>query len=102
MLEDMKVNTGKEDNIYGFNVDRSLRVQNIDSVEILILETTGAYGYRNRTRAGYDHVKGVFNSLAMLRRLVKSYHRARISASSKIRLYFLHEKGIRIVVHILI
>ncbi|KAF7724537.1 hypothetical protein EC973_000914 [Apophysomyces ossiformis] len=85
-------NKGKEDNRCVFNVDGTLRVDTLDKAEMLTLEVTGAYGFKDRSRCGYDHVKGAFSCLAMLRKLAHAYYAAGFEIFSKLRMYFLHVK----------
>ncbi|KAG0176978.1 hypothetical protein DFQ29_005380 [Apophysomyces sp. BC1021] len=85
-------NKAKEDNRCVFNVDSTLRVDTLDNAEILTLEATGAYGFKDRSRCGYDYVKGAFSCLAMLRKPAHAYNSAGFELFSKLRMYFLHSK----------
>ncbi|KAF7727322.1 hypothetical protein EC973_007631 [Apophysomyces ossiformis] len=86
-------NKAKEDSRCAFSVDDTLRVETLDNAKILTMEATGAYGFKDRSRCGYDYVKGAFSCLAMLRKLAHVYNAAGFDLFSKIRTYFLHTKG---------
>ncbi|KAI9310713.1 hypothetical protein BX666DRAFT_2032649 [Dichotomocladium elegans] len=82
----------QDNNRCDFNVDGTLRVSTLSNAELLTLEVTGAYGMKDRSRSGYDFVKGAFSCLAMLRKVAHAYYAAGFDHFSKIRMYFLHAK----------
>lgn len=65
--------------------------------EILLLETSGPYGNDDLPRHAYDHVKGAFGLMAMFRAIVNKYYHADIDMMNKLRLWFVHARGIRIL-----
>ena len=49
-----------------------------NQLEILLLETSGAYGNNNATKIDFDNHKGMYGLLAMLKEIASTYKFARI------------------------
>ena len=62
--------------------------------EILLLETSGAYGNTSAPRWAYNHVKGTFGTLSMLRALVRKYSFASMELLQRCRIWFMHVRGL--------
>lgn len=65
----------------------------VDSLEICVLETSGKFQLKDKARFGYDHVKGAFVALSMLRKIFKKYCYAKKSTAKQLKIYFVHARG---------
>lgn len=65
----------------------------VDGLEICVLETSGKFQLKDKARFGYDHVKGAFAALSMLRKIFKKYYYAKMSTAKQLKIYFVHARG---------
>lgn len=68
----------------------------LDGIELCLLETSGAYGIKDESRFGKDHVKGSFGALMLLRRILRTYFFATEDALRDLRVLYIHARGKRI------
>ncbi|RCH97838.1 hypothetical protein CU097_014689 [Rhizopus azygosporus] len=69
-------------------VDALFKLFEYNQLEILLLETSGAYGNNNATKIDFDNHKGMYGLLAMLKEIASTYNFARIECFYKLRVYF--------------
>ncbi|PHZ13654.1 uncharacterized protein RHIMIDRAFT_305694 [Rhizopus microsporus ATCC 52813] len=72
-----------------YNADAVVKFENI---EICLLETSGHYGLNDKGRFGYDHVKGAFGAISMIRHAYKKYQYATKTTAQELRVFFMHAK----------
>ena len=62
-------------------------------LEVLILETAGAFGHEDHAKTTFDNSKGMFALLAMLKTIADRYKHASVEGFSKLKLYFVQPSG---------
>lgn len=75
-----------------YNADGTVYLKQA-GIEILILEASGPYGTRDRSRHVFDHVKAAFGCFSMLKAILKRYPNADPSLLEEVRVLFLHASG---------
>ncbi|KAG0181175.1 hypothetical protein DFQ29_009135 [Apophysomyces sp. BC1021] len=65
----------------------------INDFEIVVLETSGAYGNDKRSRHGFDHIKGAFGAMAMFHAVAKRYYGAKVETLCNLEVFFVHARG---------
>ncbi|KAI8394265.1 uncharacterized protein BYT42DRAFT_487860 [Radiomyces spectabilis] len=59
-------------------------------LEPLLLEASGAYGTRDKSRHVFDHLKGAFGCYSMLAKILSTYQHADTSLMNDVRTIFIH------------
>lgn len=59
-------------------------------LEILLLETSHHFGSTNQPKSKFDHHKGLFGALAMLKTIADEYQYGSFARFEKIKVYFVH------------
>ncbi|RCH90159.1 hypothetical protein CU097_003960 [Rhizopus azygosporus] len=81
--------------------DGILKLYGLKSVEILLLEASGCYGSSNRAKISYDHHKGFFGGIALLKLIADEFPLASSETFSKVKIFFVHGAGEQIHLWIL-
>lgn len=68
-------------------------MQKCKDLEVLLLETAGAFGREDCAKTAFDNSKGVFALLAMLKTIADQYKYASVETFSKLKLYFVQPSG---------
>lgn len=74
--------------LYKYNADGTLRVNDLSANEIL--------GYSDAGKTSFDHYKGMFGMLAMIRTMAQLYNEATFNTFNtftKTKIHFLHAQG---------
>ncbi|CEG68183.1 hypothetical protein RMATCC62417_04495 [Rhizopus microsporus] len=70
--------------------DGILKLYGLKSVELLLLEASGCYGSSNRAKISYDHHKGFFGGIAMLKLIADQFPLTSSETFSKVKIFFVH------------
>lgn len=76
-----------------YNADVVLRLPDFKDAEILLLETSNGYNTVSRMKASFDHSKGMFGLLAMLKGIADAYNFADYDIFKTLKVHFLHAHG---------
>ncbi|OBZ82694.1 hypothetical protein A0J61_09256 [Choanephora cucurbitarum] len=76
--------------------DGVLRLQNLHDVELLLLEVSGTFLNTDMSKINFDHHKGMFGTLSMLKNIAKQFKYGDIKLFEKIKLFFLQGAGNRL------
>lgn len=76
-----------------YYADGVVRLANKSNTEICLLKTSKAMTKAKRAKFGFDHHKGMFALLPMLKRVANQYAMAEYTHLSSLDLYFLHAHG---------
>ncbi|KAI8091240.1 uncharacterized protein B0P05DRAFT_462896 [Gilbertella persicaria] len=93
MTKQLKKMGGKGDKRKIYKADGVIRLAQEDDLEILVLETAGAFGHDDHAKAAFDNSKGMFASLAMLKTIADKYKFASVTEFKKLRLYLVQPSG---------
>lgn len=61
--------------------------------EILVLETSGTFTKLDKTKINFDHHKGVYGLLPMIKWIADDYRFGSLDTFTKIKAYFIHAEG---------
>lgn len=64
-----------------------------EGTEMLLLETSGPYDIKDNSRFGRDHVKGAFEILTFLRKILKTWYLATEDIMRQLKVVFVHARG---------
>ncbi|KAG0795861.1 hypothetical protein G6F16_010691 [Rhizopus arrhizus] len=79
-----------------YKADGIIRLERYMNLEVLILETAGAFGHEDYTKTAFDNSKGMFALLSMLKTIADRYKHASVEEFSKLKLYFVQPSGYHI------
>ncbi|KAG1495164.1 hypothetical protein G6F47_009136 [Rhizopus delemar] len=71
-----------------YKADGIIRLAELGDLEVLVLETAGAFGNDDHAKESFDNSKGMFALLAMLETVAGHYKFAPIEEFRKLKLYF--------------
>ncbi|KAG1055544.1 hypothetical protein G6F43_002499 [Rhizopus delemar] len=72
----------KEDS-HIYLADGIIKLNGVKNIEILLLETSGCFGSIDRSKIAFDHHKGLFGALAMLKSIADEFPMASMEAFQK-------------------
>ncbi|CDH53931.1 predicted protein [Lichtheimia corymbifera JMRC:FSU:9682] len=85
-----------EVNLQSFNtLDDNYKADGIlkfDTIEVLLLETSGPYNCNDEPRSAYDHIKCVFGLLSMFKTVISKYPFATAQEFGSLRLWVVHAR----------
>lgn len=73
--------------------DGVLRLAQYQNIEVCLLETSKAMKKAGKSKISFDHHKGMFGLLAMMKRLAHHYELASYETLSNVKIFFLHAHG---------
>lgn len=81
-----------ESNLY--KADGLVKLHGINELEMLLLETSSHFGSTNKSKNCFDHHKGLFGVLSMLKVIADESNLALTETFSKVKVLFMHASGI--------
>ena len=73
-----------------YNADRLIRMHGYKNLEILLPETSSYFGCSDQSKSKFDHHKGLFGSLVMIKTIADEYQYASITTFKKVKIIFAH------------
>lgn len=83
------------DNSNVYKSDGMIKLYNMKQQEILLLETSGCFSNNDKCKINFDHHKGVFGLLSMLKCVADDYQLGSVDTFKKVKVFFLHAAGNR-------
>ncbi|KAG0822793.1 hypothetical protein G6F16_011166 [Rhizopus arrhizus] len=79
-----------------YKADGVIKLYGIHCLEILLLETSFHFGCTDRSKVSFDHHKGLFGALSMLKTIADTFYFASIKQFGQMKVFFVHaaEKNI--------
>ncbi|KAI8975323.1 hypothetical protein BDF20DRAFT_599579 [Mycotypha africana] len=65
-----------KDDRFQYNADGIIKLINVRNLELLLVETSGSYAKIDKAKSNFDHHKGTFGTLAMLKTIADEYNHA--------------------------
>ena len=93
MSKQLKAMGAKADNRRIYKADGVIRLAQEKDLEVLILETAGAFGREDPSKTAFDNSKGMFALLAMLKTVADTYKLASVKQFRRLKLYFVQPSG---------
>lgn len=82
----------KEDN-HSYLADGIIKLYGLKNIEIVLLETSGCFGSIDKSKIAFDHHKGLFGALAMLKSIADEFPMATVETFQKCKVFFVHGAG---------
>ncbi|KAI7899312.1 uncharacterized protein BX663DRAFT_441561 [Cokeromyces recurvatus] len=82
----------EEDN-HSYLADGVIKLYGLKNIEILLLETSGCFGSTDKSKIAFDHHKGLFEVLAMLKSIADEFPMASVETFQKCKVFFTHGAG---------
>lgn len=93
MTKQLKANGIFVDEKSCYKTDGLIKLYGLKKIEILIVETSGHFGNTDRVKLKFDHHKGMFGMLAMLKCIADEFYLASVEKFSKVKVFFLNGAG---------
>ncbi|KAI9340614.1 hypothetical protein BD770DRAFT_422260 [Pilaira anomala] len=81
------------DGRYKYKADGLVCANDFSSLEILLTEVSSGYGSSDSSKVSFDHYKGLFGMLSMMRTIAQTYNKGTIDTFRKLKIHFLHGHG---------
>lgn len=79
-----------------YKADGVIKLYGIHCLEILLLETSFHFGCTDRSKVSFDHHKGLFGALSMLKTIADTFYFASIKQFGQMKVFFVHAAGTNI------
>lgn len=93
MSNQLKKSEILKDDKCNYLADGIIKLYGLKEIEILLLETSWHFRCTDKSKHSFDHHKGIFGSLAMLKNLADEFPFAKLDSFSTIKIFFLHAAG---------
>lgn len=76
-----------------YKSDGLIKLYGTKKLEILLFETSGSFNYTDNVKINFDHHKGTFGSLALLKCIADEFFFASVEKFKKVKVFFVHAAG---------
>ncbi|KAI8359802.1 hypothetical protein BD560DRAFT_405287 [Blakeslea trispora] len=76
-----------------YKADGIISLYGFSRLEILLLETSGHFGSTDNCKISFDHHKGLFGSLSMLKAIADHYSHGSLKIFKNVKVFFVHAAG---------
>lgn len=76
-----------------YKSDGLVKLFGLNNLELVLLETSGCFINKDKWKVKFDHHKGIYGALAMLKCIVDDCLYASIETFTKVKVFFLHAAG---------
>lgn len=76
-----------------YNADGIVRLAGLNDLEVSLLGTSGELRNEDKIKINFDHHKGSFGALAMLKTLADTYKYGTVEDFSKVKILYIHAAG---------
>ncbi|CEG82389.1 hypothetical protein RMATCC62417_16464 [Rhizopus microsporus] len=84
----MKKQLKNDDDVNLYRAYSIIKLYSLRELEILLLETSCHFGSKDKTKASFDHHKGLFGALSMLKFIADEFYLGTIEVFSKLKALF--------------
>ncbi|KAL9538744.1 hypothetical protein MBANPS3_010706 [Mucor bainieri] len=95
-LESMKKQLVEEDESSLYLADGLIKLFGLKEVEIVLLETSSHFGCTDSAKIAFDHHKGMYGTLAMLKSIADAFYLGKAETFAKIKVFFVQAAGRRL------
>lgn len=82
-----------KDDKYNYLADGIIKLHGLKEIEILLIDTLWHLRCTGKSKHSFDHHKGIFGSLSMLKNIADVFSFAKLDTFSTIKIFFLHAAG---------
>ena len=65
----------------------------LKEIELLLVEVSGCFNNKDKVKLNFDHHKGMFGALAMIKSIADQYEYASVDQFEKVKVFFLNAAG---------
>ncbi|KAI9356894.1 hypothetical protein BD770DRAFT_443995 [Pilaira anomala] len=76
-----------------YKADATISLYDYKNLEVLLLETSGYFGNKDSSKISFDHHKGLFGALSMLKAIADNYEYGSIQTFKDVKVFFTHAAG---------
>ncbi|PHZ17125.1 uncharacterized protein RHIMIDRAFT_253084 [Rhizopus microsporus ATCC 52813] len=76
-----------------YKSDGLIKLFGLKNIELLLLETSGYFDNKEKIKLNFDHHKGMFGCLAMLKSIADEFEYASIDKFKRVKVFFLNAAG---------
>lgn len=76
-----------------YKSDGLIKLFGLKNIELLLLETSGCFDNKEKIKLNFDHHKGMFGCLAMLKSIADEFEYASIDKFKRVKVFFLNAAG---------
>ncbi|KAI8329780.1 hypothetical protein EDC96DRAFT_57141 [Choanephora cucurbitarum] len=73
--------------------DESAKLYGLKNLELLLLEASSCFSCKDKAKESFDHYKGVFGSLSMMKAVADEFYLTKVNTFAKLKTLFLHAFG---------
>jgi hypothetical protein len=77
-----------------YKADGVISTYDFNKLEVLLLETSGHFGNTDNSKISFDHHKGLFGALSILKGISGAYKHGSMDTFEKVKVFFVHAAGI--------
>lgn len=92
-LQSMAKQLNDNDDSTIYYADGIITLYGMEELEVLLLETSSFFGSKKNDKKCFDHHKGLFGSLSMIKTVADEYYLGSIENFSKIKIIFIQAAG---------
>jgi hypothetical protein len=85
-LKELKI---EEDDKSQYKADGIIKLFKMKEIEVLLLETSGSFDYKDRVKINFDHHKGTFGSLAILKTIADEFNYASLNKFKALNFFYM-------------
>lgn len=93
LLISMKKQLKDDDDSNLYKADGIIKLYSLRELEVLLLETSSYFGSKDKTKASFDHHKGLFGALSMLKTIADEFYLGIAEVLSRVKVLFVHASG---------
>lgn len=93
MTQQLKASGLYKDNKFQYKADGLIKMYGIKKLEIVLLETSSRFDSKDKCKAGFDHHKGFFGSLSMLKTIADCFSLGTMESFKRVKVFFVHTAG---------
>ncbi|KAG1137090.1 hypothetical protein G6F37_012425 [Rhizopus arrhizus] len=93
MTQQLKASGLYKNDKFQYKADGLIKMYGVNNLEILLLETSYHFGSKDKCKAGFDHHKGLFGSLSMLKTIADCFSLGTMESFQKVKVFFTHAAG---------
>lgn len=81
------------DERYCYKTDGLIKLFGLKKLELLVLETSGHFNNTDRVKLNFDHHKGIYGMLSMLKCIADDYCFGSVEKLAEVKVFFLNGAG---------
>ncbi|KAG0975044.1 hypothetical protein G6F29_011811 [Rhizopus arrhizus] len=93
MIQQLKASGLYKNDKFQYKADGLVKMYGVNNLEILLLETSYHFGSKDKCKAAFDHHKGLFGSLSMLKTIADCFSLGTMESFQKVKVFFTHAAG---------